>query len=172
LEAWSRMDWKTEALRDGASTHLPGVLQALTSQLKSEAGSVPGQSATVYFYQPPQWHAFQVEKEPPSDEHHPKQKRDKGSTWKASVDWTGDFLGIAVASIRLVDGGVHLDLQQDGPHAYAILLEEIPRLESALAQQGLELRGWSYLHQSQSSATPETSKLPLPPITGQLDIRF
>jgi hypothetical protein len=159
---------------------MPGIFQALAFALRPEAQNLSADpNMQLFYYQEPGWYRVMVNPDSrrqgqSSDEGEKRQGRrgrsgSEGSSWQAQVDWKGDFLGQAMACVKLVASpaesdadkvtggdaptGIDLLVEHEGPFAQLLMSHEIPRLEAALGMQGLSLAGWRYQHKAPSAPT-------------------
>lgn len=175
---------------------IPGTFQALAFALRPEAQNLSADpNLQVFYYQEPGWYRVMVDPDSrrqgqgqTPDEGEKRQGRrgrsgSDGSSWQAHVDWKGDFLGQAMACVKLVEPhsefdtastggagprtGIDLLVEHEGPFAQLLMSHEIPRLEAALGMQGLSLAGWRYQHKAPPAPTQvqplPTSLLPVSP---------
>lgn len=171
LEQWSQMPAGAES----KDTVLRAALQALLPEPKPEASLHGPSLATVnlYVFQAPQWQAVRVQGEALDPEKQGGRRSKTASPWMATVDWTGQALGQAVAQVKLTDADIDLDLRNSGEPAGAQVSAETVTLAAALQAQGLDLRAVNYRHAPESDLpAPDASELRVPRPIHSVDLRF
>lgn len=172
----------------------PGVLHVLAFALRPDSLSAgPDASLPVFYYHDANWQRVLVDSdaqrrhEPQSEDKDSREGRNgkgrRGGSWQAQVDWSGDFLGQALACVKLLandpavdDTGQTIDridlvVEHEGPFAQDLLQAEIPRLEAALSMRGLALQNWLYRHQDPASLPPDPAS-PSTHSAHRIDLKF
>lgn len=169
LEQWAQMPTGAES----KDVPLRAALQALLPEPKSEANTHAPATVNLFVFQAPQWHAVRMQGEALDPEKQGGQRSKTSTPWTATVDWTGQALGQAVAQVKLTNTDIDLDLRNSGEPAGAQVSAETVTLAATLQVQGLDLRAVNYRHAPDIEApASEASELRVPRPIHSVDLRF
>jgi|GEM_PF-5637452 len=149
-------------------------LHHAANQAKPEGPAAsPDMPMTVYWFQGSQWQSMRLQGDGGRERDNSGNPEGRGGKWTATVGWQGEALGQAEAKVFWSQDAMEIEVSNEGVFAQDAMAAQIPRLEVALAHQGLTLKGWRYFHQPPAAAPEtrqETAKLRLPAGGSSLDL--